>query len=727
MEILQYINKYIRIRVKFSDIFYQFKRLFLMFLLPRSCSKELTQENDLPCRVKKNERNSKPVYRRELDGLRALAVIGVLFYHSNFGVKGIALMRGGYLGVDIFFVLSGFLITGIIRQAMDNHDFTFRNFYIRRIKRIVPAYFFILAIVAIGAYFFILPSELVKFAESLKSALYFGSNYFFYGEDSYIAASSIHKPLLHTWSLSVEWQFYIVYPFLFWLIYRFCRRYTFFILLVSGILSFLLAQWASRNSPDFAFYLLPTRAWELLFGGMLVLVNRERMFSTCKGKVGKLIGYLPFIGLLLITASMVFISDKVEHPSFLTVIPVAGTVLFILFCREGEIVTRFFSLKPVVFVGLVSFSLYLWHQPIFVFFRFMKYDQMRFLQFAGLSAISVFLAWLTYRFVETPFRRGDLGRIKIGFLVLFGGFCTFFSYQVIANDGFASRYGSQFEKIAEQYKMSEFIRLKGDTPGRNLVTHEPLDQCFNRSPDTACRFGDESWVTLGDSTVGVFEYALKERLASRGKGLIAMSYGLCPFFSTALSTVDVPQCPVVNEERWKVIESFRDKKHFLFSASYHLLEKTVQRVDDPLAAAKNGFRGGEKGDSRLAWESLASNVKKLIALGHDVTMIYPFVSPNREVPREMFLQMRFSSKLSKTYNTKSVYYDNAMKYVKLLDQYFPDQAGLTKVKPMEFMCEEPYKCLMIDENGSYFMTGDHFSYHGANEVLDRVRALKENK
>ena len=142
MEILQYINKYIRIRVKFSDIFYQFKRLFLMFLLPRSCSKELTQENDLPCRVKKNERNSKPVYRRELDGLRALAVIGVLFYHSNFGVKGIALMRGGYLGVDIFFVLSGFLITGIIRQAMDNHDFTFRNFYIRRIKRIVPAYFF---------------------------------------------------------------------------------------------------------------------------------------------------------------------------------------------------------------------------------------------------------------------------------------------------------------------------------------------------------------------------------------------------------------------------------------------------------------------------------------------------------------------------------------------------------------------------------------------------------
>ena len=239
----------------------------MLYPPPRTGSEVSTQENDLPCCVKKNEQNSRPVYRKELDGLRALAVIGVLFYHSNLGFKGITLMRGGYLGVDIFFVLSGFLITGIIRNGLDNHDFTFRNFYVRRIKRIVPAYFFILAIVAVGAYAIILPSELVKFAESLKSALYFGSNYFFYREDSYTAASSIHKPLLHTWSLSVEWQFYIVYPFLFWLIYRFCRRYTFSILLVLGITSFVLAQWASRNSPDFAFYLLPTRAWELLFGG----------------------------------------------------------------------------------------------------------------------------------------------------------------------------------------------------------------------------------------------------------------------------------------------------------------------------------------------------------------------------------------------------------------------------------------------------------------------------
>lgn len=636
-------------------------------------------------------------------------------------------MRGGYLGVDIFFVLSGFLITGIIRNGLDNHDFTFRNFYVRRIKRIIPAYFFILAIVAVGAYAIILPSELVKFAESLKSALYFGSNYFFYREDSYTAASSIHKPLLHTWSLSVEWQFYIVYPFLFWLIYRFCRRYTFSILLVLGITSFVLAQWASRNSPDFAFYLLPTRAWELLFGGALVLVNREKMFSICDGTTGKLIGCLPFAGLLLITGSMVLINDKVEHPSFLTLIPVAGTVLFILFCREGEMVTRFFSLKPVVFVGLVSFSLYLWHQPIFVFFRFLKYDHMRFLQFAGLSALSVFLAWLTYRFVETPFRRGNLGRIKNGLLILFGGFCTFFSYQVIANDGFASRYGSQFGKIAEQYKMPEFIRLKGDTPGKDLVTHEPVDQCFNRSPDTACRFGDESWVTLGDSTVGVFEYSLKERLALRDKGLIAMSYRRCPFFSSELSVADVPECPIVNEERWKVIGNFSGKKHILFSAAWHLLEQTVQRVNDPLEAARHGFRGGKKGDSRLAWESLASNVKKLIALGHDVTIIYPFVAPDREVPREMFLQMRFHSKLSKSYNPKSYYYDDAMKYTKLLDRYLPDQARLTKVKPMQFMCEKPYKCLMMDENGSYFMSGDHFSYHGANEVLDRVRALEENK
>lgn len=292
---------------------------------------ELTPGNDLHGSTGSKIEKQKLEYRRELDGLLALAVIGVLLYHGNLRVKGISLLQGGFPGVDIFFVLSGFLITGIICHAMDNNDFTFRNFYIRRIKRIVPAYLFILAVIALAAYIVILPSELVKFAESLKSALYFGSNYFFYGEDSYTAVSSINKPLLHTWSLSVEWPFYIIFSFL----------------------SCVLVQWASKNSSDFAFHLLPSKAWELLFGGALVLVNHERMFSACSGIWEKLTRWLPFVGLVLVMASMIFISDKPGHPSFLMLLPVTGTILFILFYREGEMVSRFFSSKPFVFLGLI--------------------------------------------------------------------------------------------------------------------------------------------------------------------------------------------------------------------------------------------------------------------------------------------------------------------------------------------------------------------------------------
>lgn len=160
-------------------------------------------------------------YRKELDGLRALAVIAVLFYHVNlvsfplfehsFFVRQ-NLFRGGFLGVDVFFVLSGFLITAMIRSGMDNRTFSFRDFYIRRAKRIVPVLLVVLGVATLGAYLLLFPAEMVQFAQSLKSALWFGSNFFFYGDTTYVSDASIYKPLLHTWSLALEWQFYILYP-----------------------------------------------------------------------------------------------------------------------------------------------------------------------------------------------------------------------------------------------------------------------------------------------------------------------------------------------------------------------------------------------------------------------------------------------------------------------------------------------------------------------------------
>ena len=162
-------------------------------------------------------------YRRELDGLRALAVFAVIIYHAKLVIVGEPVFKGGLFGVDVFLVLSGYLITGIIREKIDSHRFSLGDFYLRRFKRIVPAFIVIMAAVSVAAYIILLPDELVTFARSLKSALYFGSNYFFYGEDSYTADASIYKPLLHTWSLAVECQFYLLYPLLIWVICRFFK------------------------------------------------------------------------------------------------------------------------------------------------------------------------------------------------------------------------------------------------------------------------------------------------------------------------------------------------------------------------------------------------------------------------------------------------------------------------------------------------------------------------
>lgn len=163
----------------------------------------------------------------------------------------------------------------MIKSAMDNQTFSFRDFYIRRAKRIIPVFLIVLGVATVGAYLLLFPAELMQFAQSLKSALYFGSNFFFYGDTAYMSDSSIYKPLLHTWSLAVEWQFYMLYPVFFWFVYRYFRSNTFWILVVLSVVSLCFAQWTTGRYPDFSFYLLPTRAWELMFGGLIVLIERD--------------------------------------------------------------------------------------------------------------------------------------------------------------------------------------------------------------------------------------------------------------------------------------------------------------------------------------------------------------------------------------------------------------------------------------------------------------------
>ena len=292
-------------------------------------------------------------YRPEIDGLRALAVMPVLLFHAGF-----SLFSGGYVGVDIFFVISGYLITSIIQREITNKSFSIVNFYERRARRILPALLFISLLCIPFAYYWMLPFELKSFFDSLIAINLFSSNILFWQESDYFSAAAELKPLLHTWSLSVEEQFYVVFPLLLLLLSRFKYSILLVVVFTISFLSLLLSEYASAHHATANFYLLPTRFWELGFGALLAIssqywLNPKPMIA----QIGSI------VGIIGITFSIFYFDSTTPFPGFWTLIPVLSTVLLIAFSKPDNMIGRLLGWKPLTAIGLISYSTYLWHQP----------------------------------------------------------------------------------------------------------------------------------------------------------------------------------------------------------------------------------------------------------------------------------------------------------------------------------------------------------------------------
>ena len=331
-------------------------------------------------------------YRPEIDGLRSVAVLPVILFHAGF-----SLFSGGYVGVDVFFVISGYLITTILISERENGTYSLLGFYERRARRILPALFFMLICTIPFAWRWIPPDPFEDYARSLSYAAMFISNIHFLEKSSYFDVGAEFRPLLHTWSLAVEEQYYLLFPLVLWALGQFVRTKFILVFLILSALSLALAEWGWRNYPTENFFFSPSRLWELLAGSICaaLLFNRAQM----RNELGAM------AGLVLILYSIVFFDGSLPFPSIYTVVPVLGTVLIILFAAPGTIVARLLSVKPMVAIGLISYSAYLWHQPLFVFARIRSVSEPSLLLMSGLALASLALAWLTWRYVETPFRR----------------------------------------------------------------------------------------------------------------------------------------------------------------------------------------------------------------------------------------------------------------------------------------------------------------------------------
>lgn len=331
-------------------------------------------------------------YRREIDGLRSIAVVPVILYHA-----GLSLFSGGYVGVDIFFVISGYLITGILIEELAQGKFSILRFYERRARRILPALFTVILVCVPLAAALMTPPKFEAFSKSVLAVALFGSNMFFaWSQADYFVHEVELIPLLHTWSLAVEEQFYIVFPILLWVIWRFGLRRIFWVLVGLSVISLMLAQWMSTNAPLLNFYFAATRAWELLAGSLCAIVLR----SGPRKNNG-----LSLLGLGMIAAAVLLYDSTVAFPSIYTLLPVVGTVLIILYAAPETLVGRLLSLPVMVGIGLVSYSAYLWHQPLLAFARLHHITEPPAATMAALVALTFILAWISWRFIEQPFRK----------------------------------------------------------------------------------------------------------------------------------------------------------------------------------------------------------------------------------------------------------------------------------------------------------------------------------
>ena len=344
--------------------------------------------------------------RAEIDGLRAVAVIPVILFHAGFGAFG-----GGYAGIDIFLVISGYLITTIIITDLRAERFSLANFYERRARRILPALFFVMLVSLPFAWFYLMPKDIEAFGKSLVAVSTFISNFLFWSEAGYFDTAAEPKPLLHTWSLAVEEQYYILFPLFLMLLWRFGMRFLVIACAILGVASLAAAHIGAGTLPAGNYYLLPTRGWELLLGvfaAFYLACREESGFSPRADQA------LSLLGAALILVAIFAFDSETPFPSLYALVPTVGALLIILAAREGTIVCHVLSNRLFVGIGLISYSAYLWHFPLFAFARHRSLTEPELWLMAALCVATLPLAYLSWRFNENPFReKSKTSRVQI--------------------------------------------------------------------------------------------------------------------------------------------------------------------------------------------------------------------------------------------------------------------------------------------------------------------------
>jgi len=394
------------------------------------------------------------LYRKDIDGLRAIAVLMVVFYHAEFSY-----ISAGFIGVDVFFVISGYLITTVLLRDITSYKFTFSQFYLRRLRRIMPAFIFVAVITTIGATVLLLPNALIKYSESLLAAFLSISNLYFWKNSGqgYFSPNTDKFPLLHSWSLSVEEQYYLLWPLFVVIAYKYFEKNRLgLVIVLLTVMGLLLSEWLAIIKPRSAYFLLPTRAFELMMGGGVAYYYSS--LPTLNRYVNH---FLSFVGILFVLGTGFFLTDESTFPGLNALIPCLGACILIYTGRDRDnigIVNKIISIRPLVFVGLISYSLYLWHWPVFAFLNVMSISLASNEKWI-IIFILIGLAYITWLIIEQPFRhKYKFSFIKtLIFYVIFPVVvCIAYVFFIYNSSGYRNRFSSEVTSMIEAlYSRSE--------------------------------------------------------------------------------------------------------------------------------------------------------------------------------------------------------------------------------------------------------------------------------
>ena len=637
-------------------------------------------------------------YRREIDGLRAVAVLPVILFHA-----GLSAFGGGFVGVDVFFVISGYLITSIILIERSEGNFSIARFYERRARRILPALFLVLFSCVFAAWLWLPPKDMVSFCKSLIAVSFFGSNFLFWSESGYFDLAAELKPLLHTWSLAVEEQFYLLFPLLLGLVSSRGARSLRGRIALLGIFSLAAAQVETSTHPMAAFYLLPTRGWELLIGAWVALyrINRPQ-----RAKDTALWAFVydtsSLVGLALVIGSVFVFDKETPFPSVYALVPTVGTALFILFADGRTIAGRLLSLRWFVGAGLVSYSAYLWHYPLFAFARHASVAVPGIGTFSILSVLAFVLAYLSWRFVEQPFRTREQVTPKtvVAFSLL--GIVCFSSFGLVGilTDGFAVvRLTPEMKKVMDVMSMS---------PRRKECLYEPGVS----GPKIPCvhNEGKITWAVLGDSHASELAWVLGQSIKERGEALKQFSSQEKPSFNPACIGDD--ECKTWTERSIDQIVADPGIRNVVVTYRINWYLFGDHRPTYPILPNQES-----ETERQRRWGYYVEVLKRLAQSDKRIILLLQVPEVRKPLP-DLIFQNPLS--LDTIAGVSREWWSGRTAYVSVRLTELPSSVVI--VDPADILCDHA-SCFAVQDGVSLYLDDNHLSLAGASKVAARILEL----